>query len=60
MEEVKFSFEQKLADSIKEYPKSFYAYISSKQKVNDVVGPLRDEDCREIEEVTPLKTWWNC
>ena len=34
------SFEQKLANDIKNDSKSFYAYVRSKQKVRDKVGPL--------------------
>ena len=38
----KRSFEQKLAGNIKKYSKSFYAYVRSKQKVRDKVGPLEN------------------
>ena len=42
MRKSKRSYEQKLACHIKNYSKSFYAYIRSKQNVRDKVGPLED------------------
>ena len=36
------NFEHKLAQHIKSDSKSFYAYVRSKQKVRDRVGPLED------------------
>ena len=36
------SYEQKLACNIKNDSKSFYAYVRSKQNVQDKVGPLED------------------
>ena len=38
----KRNFEHKLAQNIKSDSKSFYAYVRSKQKVRDKVGPLVD------------------
>ena len=38
----KITFEQKLAGNIKNDSKSFYAYVRSKQKVQDKVGPLEN------------------
>ena len=38
----KRSYEQKLAWNIKNDSKSFYAYVRSKQNVQDKVGPLED------------------
>ena len=38
----KRTFEQKLAGNKKNYSKSFYAYVRSKQKVRDKVGPLEN------------------
>ena len=38
----KITFEQKLAGNIKNDSKSFYAYVRSKQKVRDKVGPLEN------------------
>ena len=38
----KRTFEKKLASNIKNYNKSFYAYVRSKQKVRDKVGPLEN------------------
>ena len=42
MRKLKWSFEQKLANDIKNDSKSIYAYIRSKQKVRDKVGPLKN------------------
>ena len=39
----KRTFEKKLAGNIKNYSKSFYAYVRSKQKVRDKVGPLEKQ-----------------
>jgi len=33
-----------LATDIKSSPKSFYAYVKSKAKVKEVVGPLKDNN----------------
>ena len=38
----KRNYEQKLACNIKNYSKSFYAYVRSKQNVRDKIGPLED------------------
>ena len=38
----KRSYEQKFACNIKTDSKSFYAYVRSKQNVQDNVGPLQD------------------
>ena len=38
----KRTFENKLAGNIKNYSKSFYAYVRNKQKVRDKVGPLKN------------------
>ena len=38
----KRSYEQKLACNIKNYSKSLYAYVRSKQNIQDMVGPLED------------------
>ena len=38
----KRSYEQKLACNIKNDSKGFYAYVRSKQNVQDKVGPLED------------------
>ena len=40
--QAKKDFEKKLAKQIKSDPKSFYAYVRSKSKTRDVIGPLRD------------------
>ena len=36
----KRTFEKKLAGNIKNYSRSFYAYVRSKQKIRDKVGSL--------------------
>ena len=41
-------FELKLAKNIKDDPKSFYAYVRSKQKTKDRIGPLKDEEGNTI------------
>ena len=38
----KRTYEKKLAGNIKNDSKSFYAYVRSKQKVRDIVGPLEN------------------
>ena len=40
---AKRDFEKKLAQNIKEDSKSFYAYVRSKQKVKDAIGPLKTD-----------------
>ena len=42
MRKSKRSFEQKFANDIKNDSKNFYAYVRSKQKVRDKVGPLKN------------------
>ena len=42
MRKSKRTFEKKMAGNIKHDSKSFYAYVSSKQKVRDTVGPLEN------------------
>ena len=46
----KRSYEQKLACNIKNDSKSFYAYVRSKQNVQDKVGPLEDSAGNIISE----------
>ena len=43
-------FEKKLAGNIKNDSKSFYAYVSSKQKVRDKVGPLENNSGNIISD----------
>ena len=52
----KISYEQKLASNIKHDSKSFYAYVRSKQNVQDKVGPLEDSAGNIISQVF---LWWN-
>ena len=47
----KRSYEQKLACDIKNDSKSFYAYVRSKQNVQDKVGPLEDSAGNIISRV---------
>ena len=46
----KRSYEQKITFNIKHDSKSFYAYVRSKQKVQDKVGPLEGSDGNIITE----------
>ena len=46
----KRNYEQKIAFNIKHDSKSFYAYVRSKQKVQDKVGPLEGSDGNIITE----------
>src|SRR5579864_8235140 len=41
---AKRNYEQKLANDVKSNSKSFFAYVRSKQRTKDRVGPLRDSD----------------
>ena len=41
---AKREFEKKLAENSKENSKSFYAYVRSKQRTKDTVGPLKDQN----------------
>ena len=50
MRNSKRSYEQKIAFIIKHDSKSFYAYVRSKQKVQDKVGPLEGSDGNIITE----------
>ena len=46
----KRTFEQKLAGNTKNYSKSFYADVRSKQKVRDKVGPLENNSGNIISD----------
>ena len=35
---------KRIADTCKENPKSFYAYVGAKKKTKDSIGPLLDPD----------------
>ena len=39
---AKINYEQKLANNVKDNGKSFFAYVRSKQRTQDRVGPLKD------------------
>ena len=41
---AKMEFENRLTNEIKCNPKGFYAYVRSKTKIKDVVGPLKDQN----------------
>ena len=41
---TKLKFEKKPAKQVKEDPKSFFAYVRSKSKTKDKVGPLTDNN----------------
>ena len=47
---LEISYEQKIAFNIKHDSRSFYAYVRSKQKVQDKVGPLEGSDGNIITE----------
>jgi hypothetical protein len=47
---AKKTFEIKLANEVKNNPKSFYAYVRSKTSVKDVVGPLRANDGKLVTD----------
>ena len=47
----KRTFEKKLAGKIKNYSKNFYAYVRSKQKVRDKVGPQQNNRGNIISDV---------
>jgi len=47
---AKRQFEKKLAKDIKSNPKCLYAYVRSKTKVNEVVGPLKDNNGQLVSE----------
>ena len=40
----KREYEKRIADTCKENPKSFYAYLRAKKKTKDSIGPLLDTD----------------
>ena len=46
----KRTFEKKMAGKINNYSKSFYAYVKSKQKVRDKVGPQENNRGNIISE----------
>ena len=46
------TFEKKLAGNIKNDSKSFYAYVRSKQKVRDKVGPLENNRGNNFRRVS--------
>ena len=46
----KRTFEKKLTGNIKNYSKSFYAYVRSKRKVRDKVGPLENNSGNIISD----------
>ena len=48
--EAKRSYENKLANNIKNDCKSFFAYVRSKQRTKDKVGPMKDSTGRIIVE----------
>ena len=46
---AKGDFEQKMADNIKNDSKSFFAYVNSKKRSNNKIGPLKDSQGKVIE-----------
>jgi myo-inositol-1-phosphate synthase len=47
---AKKKFEKWLAHNVKKNPKSFYAYVRSKTKVKDAVGPLLNSDGNYVSD----------
>ena len=47
---AKREFERNLVKNIKSNPRSFYAYVRSKTKVKEVVGPLTDSDNQFVSD----------
>jgi ribonucleases P/MRP protein subunit RPP40 len=47
---AKRNFEQSLADSVKNNDKSFFAYVRSKQRTKDRVGPLMDKSGKTVTD----------
>src|SRR6185436_17467383 len=45
---AKHNFEEELAKNIKSDSKSFYAYVGSKKRSNNKVGPLRDDSKKNL------------
>ena len=43
-------FEEKLAQDVKDNPKSFYRYVHSRMKSKDKVGPLKDSVGNVIDD----------
>ena len=60
---AKQNFEEKLANNIKNDSKSFYAYAGSKKRVNNKVGPLRDNSKQilnsNVENANLLNTYFS-
>ncbi len=44
----------RLADNIKEDPKSFYAYVQSKSKARVGIGPLKDDRGKVVDDVAEM------
>jgi hypothetical protein len=55
----KQDFDKKMAKNIKSDPKTFYAYIRSKQKTRPTVGPLKREDNSIIDSDNEAATVMN-
>src|SRR5664279_3605844 len=47
---AKRKFERSMAKDVKSNPRSFYAYVRSKTKVKEVVGPLRKDDGNYVSD----------
>ena len=46
----KYNYERSIANNIKTDPKSFYAYVRSKNSLNDYVGPVKNKDGEMIKD----------
>ena len=56
---AKRDFETKLADNIKEDPKSFYAYVRNKSKVKVTIGPLKDNYGNVVSDSKEMADMFN-
>ncbi len=56
---AKINFETKLADNIKEDPKSFYAYVRSKSKARVKIGPIKDNGGKIVSDNNEMANIFN-
>src|SRR5664279_747134 len=50
IQKAKRKFERCMAKDVKSNPRSFYAYVRSKTKVKEIVGPLRKYDGNYVSD----------
>src|SRR6202142_4093907 len=56
---AKREYETRLADKIKEDPKSFYAYVRSRSKVKVKIGPIKDNLGQVVSEDSEMVNIFN-